>query len=112
VSGREGPAEFFRFFPPPGSGCAPLCVNVARALRLALTCATGSRTLRVLQQDNFGSPLSPSRRSYNQLTGTLAPELGRSWASLEDFEAANNAFTGPLPPEWAGMASLKTLYLQ
>jgi hypothetical protein len=31
---------------------------------------------------------------------------------MEELVLATNAFTGPLPKEWAGMGSLKTLALQ
>ena len=59
---------------------------------------------------NFPSLLC-APRSYNKLTGTLPAELAR-WGSMEDLELAGNAFVGTLPPDWAGMRSLKTLFLQ
>jgi hypothetical protein len=31
---------------------------------------------------------------------------------MEDLELATNAFTGPLPEEWAGMGRLKRLDLE
>jgi len=49
--------------------------------------------------------------AHANLTGTLPPEYGQL-SELQSLTIAfNPALTGPLPSEWAGMRSLKKLYL-
>jgi hypothetical protein len=50
--------------------------------------------------------------SDNRLTGTLSPAFGFAWPVMENLLLSNNALTGPLPIDWAGMGRLKTLYLK
>lgn len=49
--------------------------------------------------------------SKNYLTGTVAPELGSGWGSIESLALNNNSFTGSIPKEWANMKKLKKMYL-
>ena len=47
---------------------------------------------------------------YNNLTGVIAPELGRL-TRLEELRLTSNPLTGPIPPELGDLASLRALYL-
>jgi hypothetical protein len=54
----------------------------------------------------------PHARSKNSLTGTLDPGLGQGWPLLEELALSFNQLRGPIPPSFAAMGRLKTLYLQ
>ncbi|MYK65262.1 MAG: hypothetical protein F4022_02205, partial [Gemmatimonadetes bacterium] len=47
---------------------------------------------------------------YNNLTGVIAPELGRL-TLLEELRLGSNPLRGPIPPELGNLANLRSLYL-
>ena len=47
---------------------------------------------------------------FNQLTGSIPPELG-SLTSLETLAAGYNGFSGPVPPELGDLTGLRSLFL-
>jgi hypothetical protein len=56
-------------------------------------------------------PTTSTRLSMNKLTGTLSPSFGAAWPAMEKMNLQTNAFTGPLPIEWAKMSKLRILIL-
>jgi hypothetical protein len=53
----------------------------------------------------------PYARSKNALTGTLGPGLGQGWPLMEKLGLNTNQLRGPIPPSFAAMGRLKSLYL-
>ena len=50
------------------------------------------------------------RLHYNNLTGVVAPELGRL-TRLEELRLTSNPLTGPIPPELGDLPNLRVLHL-